>query len=228
MNRYYVTMICPRNLFFVTLFSLISLTVFSQRNFDEYNRLGINGGVTFFDIQSDELKTEAGTGFMVGFTTRGSFRGNFDLIYGINFYNHKLSIAGNNLVGTDSQKMGYTIQGVQLNFLPSINIIKHHLSIEVGPILQVNGKMKLDSDRYDEYIIDGYTTLNASEIEDISQVNFHVLGGITAGFEDFRLGAHYQYGVTNTLKGLNDKELSEDVDFEGHASLLTVSAVFYF
>ena len=128
---------------------------------------------------------------------------------------------------TDRQPIKYTIQAVQVNFLGSLNIVKHHLSIELGPVLNVNGKMKVDSDRFDNYIISGYNNLRASDLEDISKVNLRVLGGITAGLENFRLTAQYQYGLTNMLKNLNDKEL-EFSDFDGKSSTLVFGAIVYF
>lgn len=206
-------------------FSFIFQQNFAQRNYDSYNRLGITGGLTLFDINTSNLITKQGSGVAGGFTTRGSFRNNFDLIYGISFYNSKIGVQGS--FASDTQFIDYTIQAAQINFFGSYNIIKHHLSLEFGPILNINGKMKLDSDRYENYILEGYNVLRAQDIEDISQINFHVAGGITAGLESFRLSALYQYGVTNMLKNLNENGL-ENEDFEGHSSTITIAAVVYF
>lgn len=220
-----------KNLLFVTISILFLQQLTAQRNYEEYNRLGLNAGLTIFDINTDDFNTKQGIGFMGGFTTRGSFRNNFDLIYGLNYYNAEIEIFARDIgdvSGTfDQQYVPYSIQSAQLNFLASYNIIKHHLSIEVGPVLNVNGKMKLKSDRYENYIIDGYNTLRAKDIQDISKINFHVLGGLTAGLENFRISGHYQYGVTNMLKNLNDKNL-ENKDFEGHGSTIVFMAIIYF
>lgn len=216
-----------QKLLFVTITCLFIQQINAQRNFDEYNRLGIFGGLTLFDINTSDFVTEQGTGFAGGFTTRGSFRSNFDLIYGISFYSTSLGIEGSNLLGTDTQSIDYTINAAQITFLGSYNIIKHHLSLEFGPVLQINSKMNLDSERQEDYILTGYSTLRAKDIEDISKVNFHVVGGITAGIESFRVFGLYQYGVTNTFNKLNDKDLGKD-DFEGHSSTITIGALFYF
>ncbi len=223
-----------KNLLFVTFSVLLFQQSYSQRNYDEYNRLGINGGLTLFDISTSNFNTEQGAGFMAGFTTRGSFRNNFDLVYGINYYNTEIGILargqGTNSGAFNQQYVPYTIQSAQLNFLGSYNIIKHHLSLEFGPILNVNGKMKLKEDRYENYIVDGYTALRSGDIQDISKVNFHVMGGITAGLENFRISGHYQYGVTNMFNKLNDKDLETngDKEFEGHSSTIVIAAVIYF
>ncbi len=217
-----------KNLIFVTLTVLFIQESFSQRNFDSYNRLGMTAGFTLFDISTSDLTTKQAGGFMLGFTTRGSFRNNFDLIYGINFYNTKAEVLGRNPdLFTDTYYVNYTIQAVQLNFLGSYNIIKHHLSLEFGPVLNINGKMKVDSERYEDYILEGYETLKAKEIEDISPINFRVAAGITGGVENFRASINYQYGVTNMFNKLNDKDL-ENTDFKGNSSTITFALVVYF
>ncbi len=217
-----------KKIIFVILTFLFIQQAFSQRNFDHYNRLGLTAGYSLFDISTSDLTTKQTGGLMLGFTTRGAFRNNFDLIYGLNFLNTKVEVLGSNPTSfTDTQYIEYTIPSVQINFLGSYNIIKHHLSLEFGPVLNVNGKMKVDSERYEDYILDGYDTLKATDIEDISPVNFLVAGGITGGLESFRATVQYQYGVTNMLGKLNDKDL-ENTDFKGNSSNIIFALVVYF
>jgi len=218
-----------KNTLFVTLSLLFFQQSYAQRNFDDYNRIGITGGLTLFDITTSDLTTEQGQGFEGGFTTRGAFRGPFDLIYGISFFNSSIGVKGS--VGAngagDTQFIKYQIQAVQIGFLGSLNIVKHHLSLEFGPILNINGKMKLDTDRYKDYILDGYSTLSAQDIQDINRINFRLAGGLTAGFRSFRVGAMYQYGLTNILGRLNDKSF-EKTSFKGKSATLIFSGTLYF
>ena len=88
--------------------------------------------------------------------------------------------------------------------------------------------MKLKDEAYENYIVDGYTTVRAQDIEDISSFNFRLMGGLTAGLKSFRLGAHYQYGLTNMLNNLNEKDISEFEDVKGNSSTFIISAVLYF
>ena len=184
-----------------------------------------------FDITTDDLVTKSGSGLMAGFTTRGSFRNQFDLIYGITFFSNNLQIQGSvdGIIPANENPewMAYSIQAAQINFLGSLNIVRHHFSLEFGPILNVNGKMKLVSDRFDNYFVAGVPTFRAKDLENISKVNFRVMGGLTAGLESFRLSAQYQYGVTNMLKNLNDLEKGKD-DFEGNSGTIVFAAVLYF
>lgn len=220
-----------KKLLFVTVVFSVSMQSYAQRNYNDYNRIGITGGLNLFDISTSDLTTDSGSGIYAGFTTRGAFYNNFDLIYGIGFNSTEVGVLGRNLTDPTStfaeQYIDYRVQSAQITLLASCNIIRHHLSIEAGPILNVSGKLKLKSDSFEDHILDGYTTLRAKDIQDITKVNFHLAGGITAGLEQFRVSAQYQYGVTNTLNKLNEAQL-ENTDFEGHTSLFIFSAIFYF
>ncbi|HPE82420.1 MAG TPA: hypothetical protein PLV43_01775 [Aequorivita sp.] len=198
---------------------------FAQRNYEGYNFLGIQGGISFFDIQTDDLVTKQEMGFTAGFTTRGAFRNDFDLVYGLSFQNSSVGVEGS--LGGDIQNISYTIQGAQINFLGSYNIVMKHLSIEFGPVFSINGKMKLDRDEYEDYILTGYQELTAKDIQDISRFNVRLAAGLTTGLEHFRISAQYQYGLTNILGGLNGNDLEND-DFKGNSSTIIVSGVIYF
>lgn len=217
-----------KNIIFVTLTFLFFQNSFSQGNYDQYNKLGIKGGYTLFDINTSDFTTKQSGGFLAGFTTRGAFRNDFDLIYGLTFFSNSVEIFAHNATNSfENQYVDYNLQGVQLNFLGSYNIIMNHLSIEFGPILNVSGKMKLKTNQFEDYILDGYETLKAKDIEGVSPVNFHVMGGISGGFESFRASVQYQYGVTNMFNGLNDDELGKD-NFKGNSSTIIFALFVYF
>ena len=218
-----------KTLLIVTLSLVFFQQANAQRNFDDYNRIGLTAGLTLFDITTSDLVTNQGQGFEAGFTTRGAFRNNFDLIFGLSFFNSSVGVKGGvgpNGAG-DTQFINYQIQAAQIGLLGSYNIVKHHLSVEFGPILNVNGKMKLDSDRLQDYILEGYTTLRAQDIQDIGRFNFHLAGGLTTGLRSFKVSALYQYGVLNMLGRLNDNKL-EKTNFKGNSSTIIFAATFYF
>lgn len=223
-----------KNVIFVTLSFLIYYSGTAQRNFDQNNHIGITGGIGFHDITTDNFETESGNGFILGFTTRGKFYESIDLIYGVSFIQSEIGILANNpgdpTNNFQSQYVNYKMQGAQINFLGSFNIIRNHLSIEAGPILNVNGKMKLDTEDFEDFIVAGYDTLTSSDLENVSRIHFVLATGITAGIENFRVGAMYQYGVTNQFNRYNDTEGFEkpaDGKFEGHTSTILLTATLY-
>jgi hypothetical protein len=97
------------------------------------------------------------------------------------------------------------------------------LSFEFGPLVQVNGKLKIDS--IDETNIISGTTLLAKDIVDISTFNFFPVIGITAGVRHVRLNFSYQYGINNMLGNLNNKNLG--VDFKGNPGILNGNLIIY-
>jgi len=223
-----------KNLLFVTVALFFFQLTTAQRNYDHNNHLGLIGGIGFFDISTNDFETEQGTGYLFAFTTRGAFYNNFDLIYGINFIQNQVGILANNLIDPtsnfQSQYVNYSMQSVQINLLGSFNIIKNHLSIEAGPLLNVNGKLKLDQEAFENFTVQGYDTLTSGDLENVSRVHFYLATGITAGIENFRLGAMYQYGVTNLFERFNDSEtliVPEGKTFKGNTSTIIVTATLY-
>lgn len=220
----------------VTILCLFFLQTSAQKRFEEYNFLGLSGGYTIFDINTDNFVTTSGNGFMGGFTTRGSVYEALDLIYGIEFYNTEVGILGRDLSNPSNnfneQFIDYKIQSVQIKLLGSVNIIRHHFTIEAGPILNVNGKMNTKLSDFEDYTIAGFDSLKASDLENISRVNLRAVGGVSTGLRNFRLSAQYQYGVTNMFNRYNDSESiqkpEDGSEFEGHSSTIVLRAIIYF
>ncbi|HLV91599.1 MAG TPA: outer membrane beta-barrel protein [Aequorivita sp.] len=215
-----------KSIFLSALFLLSIHLAQAQRYSQGYNYLGITGGVVLFDLNTSDLSTKSETGFMFGFTTRGAFYNDFDLIYGISFVSSRLSVEGKSPSGK-VEEIGYTIQGAQLNFLGSYNVVVNHLSFEFGPILDIHGKMKLDKNEFENHIISGHESITAKSIQDISMFDIRLAGGATVGMKHFRLSAQYHYGFLNVLNGLNDKDLGKD-NFKGNTSTIVVAATVYF
>ena len=220
---------------FVTLVFFFLHSSFAQRRTGKYNHLGIHGGLTIFDVSTSNFNTKKNLGVSFGLQTRGKFYAStrydfeIDLIYGISFTNNKVSLIARE-IGTPNSRseVEYSIQSAQVSFLGSLVLIPNSLSFELGPVLNINGKMKLSSNRYENYTLEGYNELKTTDVQDISTINFLIQGGVTVGIENFRLLAHYQYGVTNMLNKLNEKEFTEEITFSGTSGTLILGAVIYF
>ncbi len=223
------TLILKINYFFLILFTFIlSFQAYSQRNYNEFNVIGVSAGLTLYDIKTDDLSTQSKESFMFGLQIRGNVYNNFDMMYGVAFYDTNISVLANSVPeGGTQRELNYNIQSAQISVLWGYKIIREHLSIEAGPVLNINGRLTLKDTQYENYIIDGYDTLRAIELEDISKVNFHLAAGLTTGFRNFRVFGQYQYGVTNMLNKLNSSNL-EYKDFKGNANLITVGVTAYF
>jgi hypothetical protein len=70
------------------------------------------------------------------------------------------------------EDVNYKLPSAQISLQVSCVIIENHLSFEVGPLIQVNGKLNLDNEKNNK--ISG-TTLLAKDIVDISKFNLYPL-----------------------------------------------------
>ena len=222
-----------KNLIIVTTALLIFQVTAAQRDVTGSNHLGLIGGIGLFDINTNNFETEQGTGYIFAFTTRGAFYNNFDLIYGVSFVQSEVGILARNVNDPtnnfQTQYVDYTTQAAQINFLASYNFIVDHLSIEAGPILNVNGKLKIKQEEFENFIVEGYDTLKSGDLQNVSRVHLYLAAGITAGIKNFRLGAQYQYGVTNLFNRFNEIADLEKPDgkFEGHTSTILLTVTLY-
>ena len=221
------------NLFILICIStLLNPLTAQNRNYggDSYNRLGIQAAVTHGGIESDNFATTKNTGFMVGLTTRSNVWNNFLIVYGVNFYSNKTGMMGHAVSSTQMKNVDFKTTGVQLNLFAGHKIINEHLSIEAGPILQINSKWEVDKE-FENYLIEDYL-ITAKDLEEVSKVNLNVAGTISAGFPDVKLWVQYQYGVSNFFKNLNDGDLKikdpRAANLEGHQGLAVAGVVYYF
>lgn len=200
---------------------LISTAVFAQYEYRDSNRIGISIGVNQFTLNTNDFQTKPGTGWNGGLSMRGNYYNNWDMVYAIQFSENNFSVATNS--GFITEDTNYKLPAAQISLVISYRIVENHLSLEFGPLVQVNGKLKLDSS--DENNIISGTTLLAKDIVDISTFNFFPVIGITAGVRHVRLNISYQYGINNMLGNLNNQNLG--YSFKGNPGILNGNLIIY-
>jgi hypothetical protein len=161
-------------------------------------------------------------GWNAGLSLRGNFYNNWDMVYSIQFSENNFTVAtkSNSLVNED---VNLKLASAQISLQLSYRLIKHILSIEFGPIVQVGGKFKSEYDK-ENNIISG-TPLLVKDIQDISKFNFYPAMGVTAGVKHFRFNICYQYGINSMLENLNSKNLG--YDFKGNPGILNGNIIIY-
>lgn len=220
-----------RNYIVLFTFLLIPILTYSQRytKSGNYNRIGIQGKLGTISIDTDNFTIDGESAFLGGFTTRGRLYNNFGVVYGIDLLNARVQVKGRSPGQLRQEDIGYTLRGAQLHLLGSYNIVQDRLALDFGPALLVNGAMNLDRNAQRDTIIDGFESLTAEDIREISTVNPFGIIGITAGFTNVRLTAQYQVGFTNILNNLNSNSVRNTdpaaSNFSGRASLLTAGIV---
>ncbi|WP_396169275.1 PorT family protein [Flavobacterium sp.] len=208
-------------IFFTVVILLISMVCFSQYEYRDGNRIGISFGVNQFTLNTNNFETKPGTGWSGGLSMRGNYYNDWDMVYAMQFSENNFSVATNS--GFITEDTNYKLASAQISLMISYKIVENHLSIETGPLVQINGKLDVE-DGKENNIISG-TTLIAKDIVGISQFNFYPVIGITAGVRHVRLNVSYQYGLNNMLGNLNDQNLG--YNFKGNPGIVTGNLIVY-
>lgn len=200
-----------------------------MRYSESYNRLGIRAGFIYGGINSEDLNTSSGTGFTGGLHTRSNVYNKLIAVYGINFFQYNTGVSLVRENGAGNVETDFKATGVQINLFAGHKIIGDHLSVEAGPVLQINSKWS-PADNFKQLKVQGYDIL-ASDLEEISRVNLSVAAGVSAGLESFKFTFQYQYGLTNIFRGLDSEELGNKdpraAGLRGRQNLAIAGIVFY-
>jgi len=210
-----------KKIFLTSVLTLISTICFSQYEYRDSNRIGISLGVNQFTLNTNNFQTKPGTGWNGGLSMRGNYYDNWDALYAMQFSENNFSVSTNS--GFITEDTNYKLSSVQISFLFSYKIVENHLSVEIGPLVQINGKLSVEKDKQNNSI--SGTTLLAKDIVDISKFSFYPVVGITAGVRHVRLNVSYQYGVNNMLGNLNNKNLG--YNFKGNPGILNGNLIIY-
>lgn len=200
---------------------LISINCLAQYDYRDSNRIGISFGINQFDLNTNDFQTKPGTGWNGGLSMRGNYYNNWDMVYAIQFSENNFSVTTNS--GFITEDTNFKLSSAQISLMWSYKIIENHLSIEMGPLVQINGNFNVEKSQ-ENNIITG-TTLLAKDIVDISTFNFYPVIGITAGVRHVRLNISYQYGVNNMLANLNSQNLG--MNFKGNPGILNGNLIIY-
>lgn len=205
------------------LLLMISSFGFSQYGQKDGNRIGISAGISQTTLFTSNFNATPELGFAGGLSVRGNYYNDWSMIYGMQFFANNFS-----LEATFDQKIKYSIQGVKVRLLLSYNVVEDHVSLDFGPVLQINGKLGVAaSDR--SKVIKG-TLLKADQIIDISPISGNFYLGCSAGSKTVRAIIFYEYGFTNILNKLNKDEnlqgFNNNDSFKGSLGVINAQVVF--
>lgn len=192
------------------------------------NGIGITGGITQFDFQTDNFETKAGNGWAIaGSATVDLPHKWYNMSYMIQIAENNVGIAGTSPLMTNEEFIDYKIFTAQISLLMHVKIIGPYLTFDIGPMLQYNGEMELKDDDKENFFIKNYEGfLLAKDISDVSKFNIDGTVGLSAGISHFRLKAAYIYGFLNTFNKLNDNNLNvgnNNNKFKGNQSMFVFS-----
>lgn len=204
---------------------------FGQRRYVIKNGIGLQGGITQFDILTDNFETQSNSGFLGGMSASVDLPHRwYEVSYNIQLSENNIDILAETPATALQEYVEYKMFTAQISFLFHIKLIKDNLTLDVGPMLQYNSELELKDDNKEGYLVTGYSNLFTEDISDISKFNANGAIGLSTGFNAFQLRAQYIYGFTNILGKLNDQDfnLNNANRFEGNQSLLVLSAILTF
>lgn len=212
--------------------AFVTLTYAQHKRYAIKNGVGIQGGVTQFDIITDNFVTKKNTGFIGGLSASVDIPHKwYNVSYNILLSENNIDIAAFSLSNPTEEFVEYKLLTAQISFLFHAKLIGSNLTLDLGPMLQYNGDLELKDSSKEGYIISDYETLLTEDISKISNFNVNGAVGLSAGFGAFRLRAQYIYGFTNILGNLNDEDLnvgSNDNKFKGNQSMIAFTAIITF
>ncbi|WP_375238457.1 hypothetical protein [Aurantibacter sp.] len=197
------------------------------------NGFAIAGGLTQYDILTDNFTTTKGEGWVFGMSATVDLpHKGFNVSYGMQLSENILGVAAKPSLTTSSidNSVDYKIFTAQVAFLWHLKLGTDHLTLDIGPMLQYNSDLELKDEDKENYIIDGFNSVTAKDFKSLNNVNFNGAIGLTAGISHFKVKAQYIYGVTNILGGLNKEDFAQDLEkkFKGNQSMLAFTVMFSF
>lgn len=202
---------------FLVVFLLVTATTFAQYGYRDSNRIGITLGLNQFTLNTSDFKTMPGEGWNVGLSMRGNFRNDWDAIYAIQFSENNFKVVTLN-AALNERDINFKLSSAQISFQLSYKFIENHLSVEFGPLVQINGKANIQTSE-ENYLVKG-TLITAKDLSQVNPFNFYPVVGITAGVRHVRLNVSYQYGLNNMLGNVEG-------NFKGTASIINGNVIFY-
>lgn len=213
--------------FLAVVFSVFTSSIFAQYGNRDGNRIGISGGISQSNLFTSNFDSKPGIGFAGGLSVRGNYYNDFSMIFGMQFFYNTFSLETTS-VSLAKKDAEFSLSGAQVRLLLSYNIVKDHVSLDFGPVLQVNGKMNVQE--ADETNIINGTLLQAKQIVDVTKINGNLYFGVSAGNRLVRAVVFYQYGVNNILNNLNKenslKTLNDGDDFKGNLGAVSAQVLF--
>jgi hypothetical protein len=219
------------------LFLLVAISIcfvtksFSQKgNYRIQNGFGITGGITKFDMTTDNFITKQSDGFLGGMSATVDIPLRwYNMSFGMQLSENNIEISGRpTQLSAQEEFIKYKMFAAQVAMLLHVKVIPNHFTIDVGPMLQYNGKLEFKDKVQKGYYVNNYTNLSSEDIINISQFNLNGAVGASLGINNFKLKAQYIYGVTNILKKLESQSLDStggNSRFKGNQNMLVLGVI---
>ena len=211
--------------------TFVTLSYAQHKNYNIKNGIGLQGGITQFDINTDNFETKSNTGFIGGMTASVDIPHRwYNVSYNIQLSQNHIDINASSIGSLEEEYVEYKMFTANISLLFHIKLLSNNITLDVGPMLQYNSELELRDESKEGYVIKGYDNLLTEDISGISNFNANGAIGLSFGMRRLLLRAQYVYGFTNILGKLNDQDLNigNNDKFKGNQSLLAFTAMITF
>ena len=215
----------------VICIGFVTLSFAQRKNYKIKNGIGLQGGITQFDILTDNFETKTNSGYIGGMAASVDIPHRwYNVSYNIQLSQNQIDIKASQLGSLTEEFVEYKMLAANVSFLFHIKLISNNLTFDIGPMLQYNSELELKDDSDEGALIAGYNNLLTEDIRDISKFNANGTVGLSLSLRRLTLRAQYIYGFTNILGKLNDQDLDigTNANFKGHQSLMALTAIITF
>lgn len=210
----------------------VTINYAQRKNYNIKNGFAIGGGLTQFDIITDNFETKSDTGWLLHMSATVDIPHKwYNVSYGMQLSENRMSVNGfASTLSSNFEPIDYKILTAQVAFLMHAKLAGPYLTLDFGPVLQYNSDLEFDDEGQEEWIVAEFDSLLAKDFVDITNFNVNGAVGLTAGFENFKVRGQYIYGFTNILGDLNDSEAATFTNkkFKGNQSMLTLALLITF
>ncbi|MDI9309194.1 MAG: hypothetical protein QM535_03165 [Limnohabitans sp.] len=209
---------------------LFTVSLFAQYKNKDGNRIGISGGVTHTSLTTNNFKTSPSIGWIGGLAVRGNYYNNWSAVFGMQFTDSNFILqAASPSSLTQIEDVNVKLSAVQVRLLLSYNVIKDHVSIDLGPVLQINGQLSV-ADKDKKNVLPLSPAVKVEDLLEVNKINGNAYIGFSAGTKRVRAVVFYQYGFNNFLSNLNKNDdlvsRNNNKMFEGHLGFLSGQLLF--
>jgi len=197
------------------------------------NGFALGGGITQFDIITDNFETVKGDGWMASMSAGVDIPQKwFNVSYGMQLSENTIGVLAYepSQTSVEEKPIEYKVFTAQVAFLWHAKLAGSYLTLDFGPMLQYNSDLEFKSENENTFLVSGLTGVTTEDLIEISNFNANATVGITAGFSHFKFRAQYIYGLLNSLGKLNKQDFNDtaEVQFKGNQSMLAFTAMITF
>ena len=210
---------------------LLFVTLSNAQRYRIQNGIGIYGGITQFDFNTDDFVTKSNNGWQAGLAATVDLPHKwYNISYNIQLSENKVDFSAASTSGGANEFVEHKLFTAQIALLGQLKLIGNYLTIDIGPMVQYNSELDINDDSKENYVLEGFTDVTLDDIKEISRINVNGAVGVSGGFDNFKVRAQYIYGFLNSFNNINSSNQSSgnSTDFKGNQNMLVFSAMFIF